>query len=534
MKSLTKSTWNFLKSFQIHPFLLGIFPVLSLYLSNISETNFPASVRSLLFALGMTIVVHLLLRLIIRSSEKAALISSLFLILFFSYGHLYDLSQGFLIGGVRIVRHVTMTGLWLVLLIAASVAIVRSKSTLQNLTKILNLTSLVLVGALLLQIGYYQVRTQGLKNPFTNSSRPAQTQAARPPASPTDRNIYYILIDSYSRQDVLQSVYHVDDSAFISDLTNLGFVVPNCTLSNYDRTALSVTSSLNMNYLDTLGFKLDPTATVSNSAQFAESIHHSLVRSQLESLGYKTVTFKSVNPYIDIDDSDYYYDFFKNNSYLDSLESRNFQDLLFQSTWLRGIFQLQATDPGLYQKIPSQIIQFFDPTASVLQSREFTTYQQDQYALDRLENTYTIPDKIFVYAHLFTTHQPLVYNADGSFRGISPQNGKAYADAAVFVEKRMIQVVKTILDNSNPKPIIIIQGDHSYVEGSKRNRILNAYYLPGVSSATIYAHITPVNTFRTIFNQYFGGNYPLLPDKSFTTGRKFPYLFTPVKPSCVN
>jgi hypothetical protein len=102
-----------------------------------------------------------------------------------------------------------------------------------------------------------------------------------------------------------------------------------------------------------------------------------------------------------------------------------------------------------------------------------------------------------------------------------------------FAEKRMIKLVKTILDNSNPKPIIILQGDHSYAQGNNRNKILNAYYLPDGGSQKIYPQITPVNTFRLIFNQYFEGNYPLLPDKAFSTGRNHPYLFTPVKPSCV-
>ena len=512
---------------------MGIFPVLFLYFNNISETNLPAIVRSLLFTVGMACVLYILVRLIFRSPEKAALISSLFLFLFFSYGHLYDLTQGFQIAGVRIVRHVTLTGLWVVLLAAGIWGIQRARTNLQNLNKIVNVISIVLVGELLLQIGYYEVHTQGLNNLFSSIFPPTQTQPDRPAANVNDRDVYYIIIDSFSRQDVLKNVYHLDDSAFIQDLTNLGFIVPTCTLSNYDHTALSVTSSLNMNYLDTLGFKLDSTAVKSDSSVFQQSIKHSLVRSQFESLGYKTVTFKAINPYIDITDSNYYYDFFKNSSTLDSLESLNFQDLLFQSTWLRVVFQLQVTSPGIYQKIPSQLIKFFDPSANLLQSREYLTYEQDLYALDRLENAYTIPDKIFVYAHLFTTHQPLVFNADGSFRGISPQNGKAYADAVAFSEKRMIQVVKTILDKSTPKPIIIIQGDHSYAQGNNRPKILNAYYLPDGGGARLYPHITPVNTFRLIFDQYFGGNYPLLPDKSYTTGRNHPYLFSPVIPSCV-
>ena len=82
-----------MKSLKIHPFLLGIFPVLFLFLNNISETNFPAIVRSLLFTFGLACVLYFLIRLFIHSPEKAALVCSLFLFLFFSYGHLFDLLQ---------------------------------------------------------------------------------------------------------------------------------------------------------------------------------------------------------------------------------------------------------------------------------------------------------------------------------------------------------------------------------------------------------------------------------------------------------
>jgi len=45
--------------------------------------------------------------------------------------------------------------------------------------------------------------------------------------------------------------------------------------------------------------------------------------------------------------------------------------------------------------------------------------------------------------------------------------------------------------------------------------ILNAYYVNDEAKRDLYATITPVNTFRIIFNDYFGTNYPLLDDKSY-------------------
>ncbi len=46
-------------------------------------------------------------------------------------------------------------------------------------------------------------------------------------------------------------------------------------------------------------------------------------------------------------------------------------------------------------------------------------------------------------------------------------------------------------------------------------RILNAYYLPGVDKDILYPSITPVNSFRLIFNLYFDTNFELLPDENY-------------------
>jgi len=45
--------------------------------------------------------------------------------------------------------------------------------------------------------------------------------------------------------------------------------------------------------------------------------------------------------------------------------------------------------------------------------------------------------------------------------------------------------------------------------------ILNAYHLPGDGNSQLYDSISPVNTFRVIFNQYFGADLKLLEDRSY-------------------
>jgi hypothetical protein len=60
---------------------------------------------------------------------------------------------------------------------------------------------------------------------------------------------------------------------------------------------------------------------------------------------------------------------------------------------------------------------------------------------------------------------------------------------------------------------------------------LSAYFLPGVD-ATVYPTITPVNTFRVIFNEYFGQNLELLDDVSLYSDYTDPFNFKVIQNSC--
>jgi len=105
---------------------------------------------------------------------------------------------------------------------------------------------------------------------------------------------------------------------------------------------------------------------------------------------------------------------------------------------------------------------------------------------------------------------------------------------AIYISSQMAQIIPRLIANSATPPIIVIQGDHGpTVASSPRSRMsnLNAYYLPGVD-ASIYPSITPVNTFRVIFNKYFGQNLELLDDVSLYSDYTDPFNFKVIQNTC--
>jgi len=111
----------------------------------------------------------------------------------------------------------------------------------------------------------------------------------------------------------------------------------------------------------------------------------------------------------------------------------------------------------------------------------------------------------------------------------------------------MERVVDQILEQSKDNAVIIIQSDHgsrsSDIRGVithgglpdqtlvwERSSILNAYHLPDMcKSSNLYPSVTPVNTFRLIFNSCLGANFEMLEDKTYWSSHERPFDFTEIE-----
>ncbi len=296
---------------------------------------------------------------------------------------------------------------------------------------------------------------------------------------------------------MLKSELGFDNSEFCNWLKSKGFFVSSSSRSNYTWTSLSVPSSLNFRYLAS-----------EDKNKEKELLYNNEVVRILRSKGYKIISIYYATGYgIDADIG------------LAYGPLREFLPGLIDSTWAYPFNFFGFLNSFIYK------------------------YQRAgvRFSFEKLREISKIKGPAFIFAHIMSPHPPYIFNKDGRpLRfGITElhhllntkggdlwykQECRVYTEQLLFVNKQIKSALEQILYVS-PGAIIIIQGDHGQFLGlpdkpSKklfrlRTSILNAYYLPGEKKDLLYNGISPVNSFRVVFDEYFNGNYKLLPDVSY-------------------
>jgi hypothetical protein len=475
---------------------LAAYPVLALLSYNISQVRYTAGIRPVAISVAIALLLFLLFRLIYRDWHRAAFAVAAFTVLFYTYGHVFDLVRKKL----GISSPAWLGGLWLVLLVLALVWAGLPRARFQGIALTLNIITLGLTlysASQVVQESFPTTMPSGLP-----ADPKAPVQSLQVPVGETPPDIYYFILDSYGRSDLLDLNLQFNNKAFISDLEKMGFYVADCSQSNYPRTDVSLGSSLNLDYLQNLNDRFSPKNE--DRSQLWQSILHSTVSYELEKAGYKTVAFASGFAFTEMTDADYY---LTSSPVWSSLTE--FEILLLQTTPLRHL-----EDAGLVNLEKLDGLRYRDRTLFVLHS---------------MKNLTRLPGPKFVFIHLVIPHPLFVFGPDGSFTdpsmfmnadGIYSQENyyQGYRNQAAYIDDQMVKAVATLLADSPRPPIIVIQGDHGpwLQTGSDQFKILNAYYLPGHNDL-LYPTISPVNTFRLIFDTYLGADYPLLEDTSYAS-----------------
>lgn len=506
-----------------HPIFIALFPILSLYAHNIGLLTLSA----LCVPVGLSILVvgvcwggfHLLL----RQPHKAALLTSCLALLFFSYGHLAPLIQRATRSGEGMQHQQIPLLVTAGLTLLATVLILRTRNTLTGLTPVANVLALTLLVMPLLSIVPYEF-TRAYHRP----ALPAQEMQVKPAGALSRAqlpNIYFLVLDGYARQDVLQAYYHYANSDFLGDLRARGFQVFTHSRSNYDQTLFSLASTLNLSYLDEIARREGRQSDDRRPVELA--IQNNLICRIMRSYGYRIVSVPTDTPELRLKNADIIID--------RAGRSSGFANLLLDLTPLRPLLMRYNQEFDPYREYRRKIL----------------------YALEHVADANQNPRPLFVLAHILSPHPPFVFGAhgepvqpdrsfiirDGSHYlqegGSSAEYIRQYPAQIAYINTRVLAAIDHIQATSTRPNIIIIQGDHgsrlslNWEDPAKTNihevfSTLSAIYVPDRRPLEPRERICSVNTFRFVLNNYFGAHCGILPNTQYFSSWSHPYDFLDV------
>ena len=453
------------------------------------------------------------LRFGLKDWHRPAAASAAVTAVFFGYGHVEGALDG------KVDERVLLAGA-AVLGAAAVVMIVQTGAFAARSTQFLNLVSVVLLvfpvadiaGRMAESLG----RTQTAESVDVDDLAAHLLPSGLPTVSDDRPDIYYIILDSYSRHDDLGDF---DNSDFLHELERRGFYVASEATSNYPISNRSITSSLNMAYLDGMGQR-----TPEDEDDLINIAHNHALGAILKGLGYAYIHLDS--GYISTGQAplaDIFISFSpagivvnerasQSSSYLvesdgwGAIVSQAFVNALMQTTALQPIvghrFLFHENSPYRFQS-PHLTVKMFDVLTNPIDPGE---------------------GPMFVFAHINKPHGPAAFDQHGNLVGDrmgmafsdlhDPSVPDAYIGQLIYINALTLEAIDGIIRNSAQDPIIVIAADHGYYsEGNSRYQILAAFHLPEGGNDALYPSISSVNHFRYILDYYFDLDLGLLEDR---------------------
>lgn len=500
----------------LHPLLFAIYPLLAFYTANIEKMRFSRIMQPLEISLAFTIGLWLLLNSLVKNKYKTSLLATYLLILFYSYGHTFNLLEGILFKNVEDESNVGLFSVWLLLLISGGFMITKLQKSPVGVTNLLSKIGMILIFIPLLQIFYFNLKFNKILfsvpviEEISDFLDPNDQEEL---SNRTDLpDIYYIILDGYANNQTLRNIYQYDNGEFTDFLTSKNFNVAFNARSNYALTFLSLASSLNMRYVNYLSDLAGEDSV--NRIIATEMIKDSEVLKFLKIKGYQSTHFSSGwgatnrNRFADL------------NIYC--VRNNEFISTLSMTTMLRPFENM-----FLMSQSRERILCTFARLATLISKDE---------------------KPIFVFAHIISPHPPFVFDADGGFikdpsinKGHDMDNWKnkePYINQLKFINIKVKELITKLTADKNNLPIIIIQADHGSASTpgmeeynpeliQERMRPFVATYLPGKDNF-IPDSVTPVNIFRLIFKNYFNAKYEPLENKVYFSTYGKPYKFIDV------
>lgn len=485
------------------PLAAAVFPSLFLFQVNFNEiplnTFLWSSLVSLIAASGAFAAFLLAGRRLMNTAVAMYFI----ILVFFSYGSLYDLIDASSIHGLF-----SSQIIWAVVYLAGCLFIALKLLKLGNAGVVRFISwyaSLFVIILFILNIGVLgfkiagkvygggegsaavsrdaQVNTGSQAGQAHVDNQAGQVHAENQTGQAYDGNgfrpdIYYIVLDEYASSDTIKKYYGYDNKRFEEFLTQYGFHISKSSVSGSDWTERVLAAVLNMKKI----------GSSTKSKEAYELISNDRVSGFLKGLGYKYIHIGASleTNKIKITNADYYYNYFTaKRFYTDNdLTSR-----LIDMSILRPLFY----------------------TANWTKVQQESVY----YSFDKIREASNISGPKFVFAHIMCPHHPFVFDRNGNPLKIADRKNwkdkSIYLGQYIYVTTLVENLMKQLLQDGqtgSEKPVIIIQSDHGprKVPGAPEEvkfSIFNAMLLPRVKGDFDIGSIPQEETFKRIFELYF-------------------------------
>ncbi len=538
----------------VYPLLLAAVPALHMAAENSHDIDSRSTTIAVLGCVGLAAIIFAGLYCFLRNGQKVATGTMWLLLLFFTFGRVFDLLwESFDWGQIRALLY-PLYAVYGLLAIVGLAWLRRTKVSLQRFTSFAALFAAIIFGISARNFVHEykhfrkdQRRIEAHRAEQAKEAAETKKNSDRKPnagndseanaensgvvqasfetaVSPVARvstavsadelpDIYYIILDGYAREDILQEFFDYDNSGYLNSLRDRGFYVADAACCNYPMTILSLPSALNMRFLD---------------AEFAKH-------------GRWNTKY---GPMIDLT---------SNNRVAAELKERGYRIVHFATNWCAtqesGYADVTYTlKPDFMQR---EFIGVFLRTTAL---RPLAPQAADAHELmfDKLREVPDDPAPTFAFAHFILPHHPYVFDSEGNRRtDMSPEldfdreEGEAnpwhdkasYLAQLEYASLRIREVCDEIIAKSDRPPIIILQSDHGSASQRKpgiaartqpdlvreRTAILNAYYVPQDWQDELYPEITPVNSFRFVFRHLFGEGYDPLEDRLYFSWYAWPF-----------
>ena len=452
-----------MKNFIIFPFLLAFFPSWILILKNYDELIFQDILISLAI-IAVSVIVWIVITKIIKNGNKAALITGVGVGFFFYFGYVQDALDGIMIFNIPINKTSVLVIVSIIIFVLSTTYFVKSRKNFESAIKIANVITITLVLVVAIQF-------------------------VIPDAYAEKPNVYHIILDEYTDNEILLKKFNYDNKKFLEFLNKNGFYIPNKSFSTFGSTPSELELILNMDYPREIGW-------VSDSYQ---ALNNNKVMSVFSDQNYSIIETNSM------------------------MRWKNFSDvdtkLCYDTNFINSEF--------LDQVLRKSIIRYFLEQHHNDTRRD--TVRCTFNELSEIASQSSGPK--YIFSHIYVPHPPFLFGPNGEnvipdHREISGlqswENPQGYINQLIYATNQVSIVVKNIVKNDTTA-VIILQGDTGTLTGTdtfmttmkdvyQAHSILYAVRIPDVNNLE---YMVPVNTYRIIFNNYFNMDYEYLEQHSY-------------------